>query len=113
MVASEALSRSVRYWPPTAQPFEPVYYFFYGTLREPDIPGDVLGLESDPTTRPATIYGYELANWQPDARDLIRGPAMTSNEGRQTEWLAGSLDAKVEPPAKVSAKCLCRSAAEG
>jgi hypothetical protein len=40
-----------------------VYYFFYGTLMKPDILRGVLGLESDPTTRPATLYGYELANW--------------------------------------------------
>jgi hypothetical protein len=30
---------------------------------KPDILGGVLGLESDPTTRPATLYGYELASW--------------------------------------------------
>jgi hypothetical protein len=40
-----------------------VYYFFYGTLMKPNILRGVLGLESDPTTRPATLYGYELANW--------------------------------------------------
>jgi hypothetical protein len=40
-----------------------VYYFFYGTLVKPDILRGVLSLESDPTTRPATLYGYELASW--------------------------------------------------
>ena len=48
---------------PLPQPFEPVHYFFYGTLMKPDILRGVLGLESDAATRPATLYGYELANW--------------------------------------------------
>ncbi|KAH6839569.1 hypothetical protein B0I37DRAFT_237141 [Chaetomium sp. MPI-CAGE-AT-0009] len=53
-------------------PFEPVYYFFYGTLRKPNILQGVLGLDSEPTLRPAKIHDYELANWG-QYRTLVDG----------------------------------------
>lgn len=43
--------------------YKPIYYFFYGTLMNPDILRGVLGLKSEPVLRSAKIYGYELANW--------------------------------------------------
>lgn len=44
--------------------------------------------------------------------NLIRGP-ITTDEGRQTEWLASLMEAKAEPPANISAVCLCRPVVEG
>ncbi|KAK3309475.1 uncharacterized protein B0T15DRAFT_515617 [Chaetomium strumarium] len=44
-------------------PFEPMYYFFYGTLMKPDILKAVLGPETTPLLRTAKVYGFELANW--------------------------------------------------
>lgn len=38
-------------------------YFFYGTLSDPAMLQDVLGLETKPRLRPATILGYECKLW--------------------------------------------------
>lgn len=50
---------------PEAPPYvyEPIYYFFYGTLTNPDVLKKVLGLEADPVLRSAKIIGYDLTNW--------------------------------------------------
>jgi hypothetical protein len=57
---------------PPAPLFEPVYYFFYGTLTKPDVLKGVLSLTSEPLLLPAKIYGYELANWG-QYRTLVDG----------------------------------------
>ena len=38
-------------------------YFFYGTLTDPSILREVLGLENEPELRPAYILGYECKLW--------------------------------------------------
>lgn len=38
-------------------------YFFYGTLSDPVMLRDILGLETEPQLRPATIIGYECKLW--------------------------------------------------
>lgn len=38
-------------------------YFFYGTLSDPAMLRDVLGLETEPQLRPATMVGYECKLW--------------------------------------------------
>ena len=38
-------------------------YFFYGTLSDPAMLRDVLGLETEPQLRPASITGYECKLW--------------------------------------------------
>lgn len=38
-------------------------YFFYGSLSDPAMLRDVLGLETKPEPRPATITGYEYKLW--------------------------------------------------
>ncbi|KAH8691936.1 hypothetical protein BGW36DRAFT_303436 [Talaromyces proteolyticus] len=38
-------------------------YFFYGTLSDPSMLRDILGLQSDPELRPAYIMGYECKLW--------------------------------------------------
>ncbi|KAL2015035.1 hypothetical protein VTK56DRAFT_6439 [Thermocarpiscus australiensis] len=47
--------------PPYA--YKPVYYFFYGTLMNPNILKHVLDLKIKPVLRPGKVYGYELAKW--------------------------------------------------
>ncbi|KIA75901.1 hypothetical protein HK57_00306 [Aspergillus ustus] len=46
---------------PFAAPTGP--YFFYGTLSDPAMLRDVLGLETKPQLRPATLIGYECKLW--------------------------------------------------
>lgn len=46
---------------PFAMPTGP--YFFYGTLSDPAMLRDVLGLETEPQLRPATVTGYECKLW--------------------------------------------------
>ncbi|KJX98216.1 poly(A) polymerase pla1 like protein [Zymoseptoria brevis] len=49
-------------------------YFFYGTLQDPGILSEVLGLDSVPVLRPARIVGYELKLWG-QYPALVDGPA--------------------------------------
>ncbi|KAH6627389.1 hypothetical protein F5144DRAFT_603663 [Chaetomium tenue] len=56
---------------PNPPPFQPIYYFFYGTLTKPHILQGVLGLDSPPTPlHPAQIHHHELTTWG-DYRMLI------------------------------------------
>ncbi|KAL2173938.1 uncharacterized protein P884DRAFT_264383 [Thermothelomyces heterothallicus CBS 202.75] len=48
---------------PQPYTYEPVWYFFYGTLMKPDVLKSVLGLDTEPVLRSAKVYGYELTNW--------------------------------------------------
>ncbi|KAM0248443.1 hypothetical protein ACHAP5_003386 [Fusarium lateritium] len=43
--------------------YEPLYYFFYGTLAKPDMLKQVLDLPHDPKLRHAKITGYSLSSW--------------------------------------------------
>lgn len=45
------------------QPYEPIYYFFYGTLTQPKILSHILDLTEQPALRPAKLTGYALAHW--------------------------------------------------
>jgi len=60
--------------------YEPTYYFFYGTLTQPEILSSVLDLTEPPELRPARIVGYSLANWG-QYRALIDGPQGAVVEG--------------------------------
>lgn len=50
-----------RHTDPFAAPTGP--YFFYGTLSDPAMLRDILGLKTKPQLRPATITGYECKLW--------------------------------------------------
>ncbi|KAK3290995.1 uncharacterized protein B0H64DRAFT_436371 [Chaetomium fimeti] len=65
-------------------------------IKKPDILGDVLGPESDPTARPATIYGYELAN---------RGHYRTLLDGASDATVAGC--AFLVPSAEAAHRLTC------
>ncbi|KXJ87327.1 hypothetical protein Micbo1qcDRAFT_167686 [Microdochium bolleyi] len=41
----------------------PKWYFFYGTLTNPDMLKHILDLEETPVLRPAVLIGYALTNW--------------------------------------------------
>jgi hypothetical protein len=53
--------------------YEPVYYFFYGTLTQPETLKRILDLEEEPVLRRAQIVGYSLAKWG-DYLTLLDGP---------------------------------------
>ena len=43
--------------------YQAVYYFFYGTLTQPETLKRILDLKEEPVLRKAQIVGYSLANW--------------------------------------------------
>jgi hypothetical protein len=43
--------------------YQPLYYFLYGTLTQPETPKRILDLKEEPVLRKAQIVGYSLANW--------------------------------------------------
>ncbi|KAM0812047.1 putative gamma-glutamylcyclotransferase [Seiridium cardinale] len=45
------------------EPYRPIFYFFYGTLTRPEVLKQVLGIEEEPTLRPAKALGYVLSAW--------------------------------------------------
>ncbi|KAK8017389.1 hypothetical protein PG993_013715 [Apiospora rasikravindrae] len=58
--------------PPPPPQYEPIHYFSYGTLTNPGVLANVLGIEQAPLLRPAKIIGYSLTNWG-DYKALIDG----------------------------------------
>lgn len=99
--------------PPEPQPYvyEPIYYFFYGTLTDPAVLKDVLGLDKEPPAdalRKARIYGYALTSWGP-YRALVEGTPGQVVEGRA--YLVQSVEheyrlARYETSAYALAPCL-------
>jgi hypothetical protein len=53
--------------------YQPVYYFFYGTLTQPETLKRILDLKEEPLLRKAQIVGYSLTNWG-DYLTLLGGP---------------------------------------
>lgn len=45
------------------EPFQPCHMFFYGSLMDPEVIRAVLGLPDLPTTKPASISGYQIKLW--------------------------------------------------
>ncbi|KAK6855675.1 hypothetical protein PG995_007826 [Apiospora arundinis] len=72
----EAIQELLRvpHTPPPPPEYEPIHYFFYGTLKDPSMLASVLGVDEAPTLRPAKIIGYRLTNWG-DYKALIDGKA--------------------------------------
>ncbi|KAF2236855.1 hypothetical protein EV356DRAFT_54070 [Viridothelium virens] len=66
--------------PPEPERYSPKYYFFYGTLRQPEVLTRILELQQPPKYRPARIWGWPLSNWGP-YRTLLDGPAGNIVEG--------------------------------
>ncbi|KAI1150027.1 hypothetical protein F4825DRAFT_463669 [Nemania diffusa] len=60
------------YLPILDEPIKPAWYFFYGTLANPEILKHILDLQEEPLLRPAKIIGYQLSSWG-QYRALIDG----------------------------------------
>ena len=43
--------------------YEPIFYFFYSTLTQPEVLKRILDLDHVPKLRPAKIIGYSLTAW--------------------------------------------------
>ncbi len=54
-------------------PYKPSYYFFYGTLSDPNKLKEILKLPELPELRNAQLVGYSLA-WWGQYRALVDGP---------------------------------------
>jgi hypothetical protein len=70
-------------------PWQPRHYFFYGSLKEPEVLGSVLDLSSPPSYHPAIIERYELAKWG-QYPTLLDGP--TGNEVSGLAYLVQTQD---------------------
>lgn len=92
------------------QPCRTVYYFFYGTLTEPQILSHILDLKQPPVLRPAKLIGYALTNWG-QYRALISGEPDEEVTGHA--YLVESIDdelklARYETNAYEPASCIIR-----
>ncbi|KAF1949804.1 hypothetical protein CC80DRAFT_579576 [Byssothecium circinans] len=47
----------------SSEPFQPCHMFFYGSLMDPEVIQAILNLSEPPTTRPATISGFQIKMW--------------------------------------------------
>lgn len=65
---------------PFAAPTGP--YFVYGTLRDPRMLSDILGLKEMPVLRPAKVYGYACRLW---------GQSPTLEDGYPSNVVSGSV----------------------
>ncbi|KAL9093521.1 MAG: hypothetical protein Q9165_003916 [Trypethelium subeluteriae] len=52
----------------------PVWYFFYGTLAEPDRLVGLLGLEESPVLKSASVTGGTVKTWQGKYKTVVDGP---------------------------------------
>ncbi|WEW57119.1 hypothetical protein PRK78_002579 [Emydomyces testavorans] len=66
----------------------PVWYFFYGTLAEPDCLARLLDLPTDPILREATITGGILKIWAGKYKALVDGPPSACVHGWAYEVLS-------------------------
>lgn len=63
------------------QPYKPTYYFFYGTLTQPETLSHILDLKEQPVLRPAKLIGYALVDWG-QYRALVHGEPGQEVSGR-------------------------------
>ncbi|KAL8770300.1 MAG: hypothetical protein Q9209_003936 [Squamulea sp. 1 TL-2023] len=59
----------------------PVWYFFYGTLMDPETLQKCIGLTDLPTMVPASIKGGALRGWKRKYKGLVDGPADAQVDG--------------------------------
>ncbi|KAL8785373.1 MAG: hypothetical protein Q9213_003438 [Squamulea squamosa] len=59
----------------------PVWYFFYGTLMDPETLQKCIGLTDLPTMVPASIKGGVLRGWKRKYKGLVDGPADAQVDG--------------------------------
>ncbi|KAK3379301.1 hypothetical protein B0T24DRAFT_716899 [Lasiosphaeria ovina] len=63
-----------------AQDEYPVWYFFYGTLADPNVLRRLLELDREPTYRPAKIHGGVLEAWAGKYKALVDAPPTMGSE---------------------------------
>ncbi|KAK8135501.1 hypothetical protein PG984_003441 [Apiospora sp. TS-2023a] len=71
--------------PRSPERYKPIHYFFYGTLKDPRVLAEVLGVEQAPALRAAKIIGYSLTNWG-DYKALVDG-----RPGEEVVGVAGEI----------------------
>ncbi|KAK2744128.1 hypothetical protein FQN57_004388 [Myotisia sp. PD_48] len=59
----------------------PVWYFFYGTLAEPEFLRQKLELVETPTVEPATVRGGIIKPWGGKYKALVDGPSTATADG--------------------------------
>ena len=64
-----------------AQNEYPVWYFFYGTLTDPETLQKCISLPDLPVLRQATIKGGKLRSWRSKYKGLVDGPAEAEVKG--------------------------------
>lgn len=85
------------------------YYFFYGTLQDPRVIADILGLQEPPLVQPAQMVGYHLRLWGPfpalldgPPGNVVKGVAYDVKKREHAERLAEyETDAYIADPAYV------------
>ncbi|KAJ5586955.1 uncharacterized protein N7459_002720 [Penicillium hispanicum] len=77
----------------TAPPTGP--YFFYGSLRDPSLLAEILGLPAAPTLRPASLDGYQCKLWgqypalvAADSSDVVEGSVYSVTTAADAQRLA-------------------------
>ena len=95
--------------------FNPIFYFFYGTLSNPAQLSHILDLPDPPQFRPAQIVGYSLASWG-QYPTLVDGPSGNLVHGVayevQTEDHVAKLE-HYETKAYEPAPCIIRFTDDG
>jgi Gamma-glutamyl cyclotransferase, AIG2-like len=61
-----------------AQDQYPVWYFFYGSLADPDVLSRLLSLSEQPELRPASVTGGILKTWAAKYKAIVDAPASAS-----------------------------------
>ncbi|KAI9872560.1 MAG: hypothetical protein M1830_001478 [Pleopsidium flavum] len=64
-----------------AQDQYPVWYFFYGTIADPDVLTSLLSLSEPPIMRSASITGGIIKTWAGKYKAIVDGPASISTGG--------------------------------
>lgn len=72
---------SVATEPQPTQSQYPVWYFFYGTLGDPDVLKRLFRLGADPIYRPASVTGGRLIEWGGKYKAMIDSPGSPAVEG--------------------------------
>src|SRR5688572_12104573 len=85
--SARVLSNQASPYQDTTQPFKPmIFFFFYGTLMDPDVLRAITLLDTDPILRPATLTGFDMKLWA--GRYPILLPA---ESGRDTVPIKGMI----------------------
>ncbi|KAM0321705.1 hypothetical protein ACHAQA_009944 [Verticillium albo-atrum] len=75
------------------EPFEPCFFFFYGTLMDPEVLRTVAALDSLPELQDAWLAGFEMKMWNGRYPTLLPKEGMSPADTIQGKsWQATSID---------------------